>query len=126
MIEGAPQSSSPANAAGPRVHNTDGTSPSADRQSRTTSDLLSWADTSDASDGSLTGNASIPEDALDEPAFVDALAHIADGSQAMEVTSMRAAAEALVNAARHNQKRGRRKATASRYMDGECILKSCQ
>ena len=126
MIEGAPQSSSPANAAGPRVHNTDGTSPSADRQSRTTSDLLSWGDTSDASDGSLTGNTSIPDDALDEPAFVDALAHIADGSHAMEVTSMRAAAEALVNAARHNQKRGRRKATASRYMDGECILKSCQ
>ncbi len=108
------------------MQNTDGTSPSADRQGRTTSDLLSWADTS-ASDGSLTGNASIPEDALDEPALVEALAHIAEDSQAMEVTSMRAAAEALVNAARHNQKRGRRKATASRYMDGERILKtSCQ
>ncbi len=133
VIEGAPHSSatnpqawSPANAAGPRVHNTDGMSPSADRQSRTTSDLLSWAGNSDASDGSLTGNASISEDAPDEPALVDALAHIAEGSHATEVTSMQAAAEALLKAARHNQKTGRRKATASRYMDGECIVMSCQ
>ena len=101
-------------------------SPSADRQVRTTSDLLSWADNSDASDGSLTGNASISEDAPDEPALVDALAHIAEGSHATEVTSMQAAAEALLKAARHNQKTGRRKATASRYLDGEYILRLCQ
>ena len=123
VIEGAPQSSSPANAAGPRVHNTDGMSPSADRQGRTTSDLLSWTDNSDASGGSLSGNASIPEDALDQPAFVDALA---EGSNATELTSMQAAAEALLKAARHNQKTGRRKAIASRYMDGECIVISHQ
>ncbi|KAL0023053.1 hypothetical protein WJX79_005531 [Trebouxia sp. C0005] len=61
VIEGPPESSSPANAAGPQVHNT-------------------------------------------------------DGSQSTEVT-MQAAAEALLNAARHNQKTGRRKATASRYRD---------
>ncbi|DBA97227.1 TPA: hypothetical protein ACH3X1_014977 [Trebouxia sp. C0004] len=112
-----PQAWSPANVAGPQVHNSGGLSPSADRQSRTTSDLLNWAGNSDASDGSLTGNASISENALDEPALVDVLAHIAEGPHATEVTSMQAAAEALLKAARHNQKTGRRKATASRYMD---------
>jgi len=89
---------------------------SAVKQQRTTSDLLSWADDIAAIEGSLTGNASLSGDDLADPELVDVLA------QDQQMTSNEAAAKALLKAARHNQKRARGKATASRYMDS----KSCR
>lgn len=89
------------------------------RQSRTTSELLNWADDIAAISSSLTGNASISAGDLNDPDLVNALAHIVEDSHAQQMTSSQAAAKALLKAARNNSHHGRSKTTASRYMESE-------
>ena len=104
------------------------------RQSRTTADLLNWADDVAAVSCSLLGSGSAPGDELndlnlddlnlndinlEDPAVMTAVATIAEGVPGQGMTSSQAAARALLKAARQGRGNMRTKATPSRYMDGK-------
>lgn len=94
---------------------------------RTTSDLLDWADDKDIIEAPVTS-----KDAFVNPgsgtgnrqssiALLDGLEHIAAKSLNSSLTNEKAAAKALLNAARHNRKKVQQHAVSSKYMNGEQI-----
>lgn len=101
------------------------------KQSRTTADLLNWADDVAGISSSLQGTGFSSGDELDsihldDPAISQALATIAHRLPRQEMTSREAAAEALLKAARHGGSTRRAKDTPSRYMDSKlCTSAPC-
>lgn len=96
----------------------------AGKQSRTTADLLNWADDVAGISSSLQGTSFSSGDELDsihldDPAISQALATIAQRLPRQEMTSREAAAEALLKAARHGRGTRHAKDTPSRYMDSK-------
>ena len=93
------------------------------KQSRTTADLLDWADDVANMSGSLQGTGSSSEDELDSvrldyPVVSEEQATIAHRTK-QALTSREAAAKALVKAARHGCSTRSSKDTPSRYMDSK-------
>lgn len=104
---------------------------SAVKQSRTTADLLDWADDVANVSDSLQGTGSSSEDELDDvhldnPAEPEGEAIIAHKTPKQAMTSREAAAKALIKAARHGCNTRSSRDTPSRYMDSKLnIVPQC-
>ena len=92
------------------------------KQSRTTAELLDWADDVANISDSLQGIGSSSENELDDvyhPLTTEGKATIARRTPKQAMTSREAAAKALVKAARHGCSNRSSKDTPSRYMDSK-------
>ena len=88
------------------------------RQTRTTADLLNWADDIAGLEENLAGHTLASSD-LDDPEMLDALATTISYTDDQQMTSSQAAAKALLKAAQQTQNKRRGSTTASRYMNSE-------
>ena len=94
------------------------------KQSRTTADLLDWADDIANISGSLQGSGSSSNDDLntihfDDHASIKVQAAVAQSMPKQEMTSREAAAKALMKAAKHGGSTRLSKDTPSRYLDSK-------